>query len=81
MDSTTDSPRQTGIGIDFGTSNSAAAIFDGTRVIMVPLEENQPIMPSATYIDRNFQITTGQSVRVGAMLVPGSAGMTLSGRF
>jgi len=53
--------RPLGVGIDFGTSNSAAAIFDGRRVVMVALEGEQPIMPSATYIDRNFQITTGQS--------------------
>ena len=49
-----------GIGIDFGTSNSAAAVFDGKKIILVPLEGESAIMPSATYIDRNFQITTGQ---------------------
>ena len=60
MGNTTNPSRYPGIGIDFGTSNSAAAIFDGSRITMVPLEGDQPIMPSATYIDRNFQITTGQ---------------------
>lgn len=49
-----------GIGIDFGTSNSAAAIFDGKRVTMVRLEKNSTIMPSATYISRNFVAQTGQ---------------------
>jgi len=61
MGSTTNSFPQPGIGIDFGTSNSVTAIFDGKRIILVPLEADQPIMPSATYIDRKFQITTGQS--------------------
>ena len=49
-----------GIGIDYGTSNSAAAIFDGTKVHLVELERHSVIMPSATYIDKDFQISTGQ---------------------
>jgi len=49
-----------GIGIDYGTSNSAAAIFDGTKVHLVQLERHSVIMPSATYIDKDFQISTGQ---------------------
>lgn len=50
-----------GIGIDYGTSNSVAAIFDGQRVHLVQLEKHSVIMPSATYIDKEFQISTGQS--------------------
>lgn len=49
-----------GIGIDFGTSNSAAAIFDGERVHLLPLETDSAVMPSATYIDREFKMSTGQ---------------------
>jgi len=49
-----------GIGIDFGTSNSAAAVFDGTNITMVGIEEAGPIMPSASYIDRDFITCTGQ---------------------
>ncbi len=49
-----------GIGIDFGTSNTAAAIFDGTQVMMVRLEKNSTIMPSAIYLDREFEAFTGQ---------------------
>lgn len=48
------------IGIDYGTSNSAAALFDGERVHLVKLEANSWVMPSATYIDRDFKICTGQ---------------------
>ena len=50
-----------GIGIDFGTTNSAAAVFDGERVQLVQLERDDPIMPSATYIDRDLQSMTGQA--------------------
>lgn len=49
-----------GIGIDFGTSNSAAAIFDGEKVQLVQLEEDVAIIPSATYIDRGLSSKTGQ---------------------
>lgn len=48
-----------GIGIDFGTSNSAAATFDGDNVRMIPLEEPTGIMPTALHLDRDFQSTTG----------------------
>ena len=50
-----------GIGIDYGTSNSAAAIFDGSEVHLVQLEMRSAIMPSATYVDKDFRISTGQS--------------------
>lgn len=50
-----------GIGIDFGTTNSAAAIYDGRDVLLVPLEGDDPIMPSATYIDRELKTLTGQA--------------------
>jgi hypothetical chaperone protein len=57
---TSDTPFKSGIGIDFGTSNSAAAIFDGEKVRLVQLSELNPIMPSANYIDRDFASTIGQ---------------------
>ncbi|MEM9624557.1 MAG: Hsp70 family protein, partial [Pseudomonadota bacterium] len=50
-----------GIGIDFGTTNSAAAVFDGEQIQLVQLEADAPIMPSATYIDRDLQTLTGQA--------------------
>lgn len=49
------------VGVDYGTSNSAVALYDGERVHFVALEGNQTVMPSATYIDNEFKITTGQS--------------------
>ncbi|MCZ6658976.1 MAG: Hsp70 family protein [Gammaproteobacteria bacterium] len=49
-----------GVGIDFGTTNSAAAVFDGQQVTLVRLDDGQAIMPSATYIDRELQTEVGQ---------------------
>ena len=55
------SSNRLGIGIDYGTSNSAAAIFDGTHVTVINLEPRAKVMPSATYINREYQIVTGQA--------------------
>lgn len=49
-----------GIGVDFGTSNSAAAVFDGERVTFAQLSSADDIMPSALYLDRELQRLTGQ---------------------
>jgi hypothetical chaperone protein len=50
-----------GVGIDFGTTNSVAAIYDGEQVQLVPLEDDDPIMPSATYIDAALKTETGHA--------------------
>ncbi len=50
-----------GVGVDFGTSNSTVAIFDGQRLDVLELEAGTPIMPTATYIDRAFKTRTGQA--------------------
>ena len=63
--------KRVGVGVDFGTSNSVAAVFDGDEVTLVALEDRgtdstgaseheAEIMPSATYIDRALQTLTGQ---------------------
>lgn len=49
-----------GIGFDFGTSNSAVAVFDGRGVTVVSLEDSGLVMPSATYIDKAFRAEVGQ---------------------
>ena len=49
-----------GVGIDFGTTNSTAAVFDGERLEFVGLEDGAAVMPSATYIDRALQACVGQ---------------------
>jgi hypothetical chaperone protein len=48
-----------GIGVDFGTSNSTVAWFDGQRLQYVSLEKNGPIMPTAIHLNRDYQALTG----------------------
>lgn len=48
-----------GVGLDFGTSNSAAAWFDGKTLRYVALEDADPVMPTAIHLDRNYTATTG----------------------
>jgi hypothetical chaperone protein len=49
-----------GIGIDFGTSNSVAALYDGQQVRIVPMGKDSFSLPSATYLDQRFLAITGQ---------------------
>ncbi len=49
-----------GVGVDFGTSNSAVAWFDGQRLRLVSLEKDGTIMPTATHLDRDLVTTTGE---------------------
>ena len=48
-----------GIGIDFGTSNSSAALFDGERVHAVELDAaatvQGDVMPTILYVDRSLR--------------------------
>ncbi len=48
-----------GIGVDFGTSNSTVAWFDGERLRYVNLENTGPIMPTAIHLNRDYQALTG----------------------
>jgi hypothetical chaperone protein len=50
-----------GVGLDFGTSNSAAAWFDGEAVHMVQLEPPYEIMPTATHLSRELKTKTGRA--------------------
>ena len=50
-----------GIGLDFGTSNSAAAWFDGKQLHRVRLEAGSPILPTAIHLDRAFMALTGNA--------------------
>lgn len=50
-----------GVGLDFGTSNSAAAWYDGKKVHMVQLESDAAIMPTATHLDRKLVTLTGEA--------------------
>ena len=48
-----------GVGVDFGTSNSTVAWFDGKQLRYVQLESSGPIMPTAIHLNRNYQALTG----------------------
>ena len=48
-----------GVGVDFGTTNSVAAFYDGDQLRLVDLESHGSVMPSATYIDQELQTKTG----------------------
>ncbi|MBN1873019.1 MAG: Hsp70 family protein [Anaerolineae bacterium] len=50
------------IGIDFGTTNSSVAYFDGdtlTPIQLDPPNENPKVLPSLIYIDRDYQVKLG----------------------
>lgn len=49
-----------GIGVDFGTSNSVAAYYDGERVHIAYLGDGRTSIPSATYLDQRLLAVTGQ---------------------
>jgi len=51
-----------GIGLDFGTTNSTLAVFDGKNMSYVEIDRlaaNPYVMPTALYLDRNFMPTIG----------------------
>jgi len=48
-----------GVGLDFGTSNSTVAWFDGAELRLVRLEESSPILPTALHLSRDYIGTTG----------------------
>lgn len=53
--------KRLGIGLDFGTSNSAVAWCDGTTLHSVQLEPGSPILPTAIHLDRNFAALVGSA--------------------
>jgi molecular chaperone HscC len=51
------------IGIDLGTTNSAAAYFDGTAPRLIPTALGGVLTPSVVGIDLDGKVTVGQSAR------------------
>src|ERR1700716_3885236 len=47
------------VGIDLGTTNSAAAVFDGERVSVVRNAQGATITPSVVRIDKQGRVTVG----------------------
>ena len=48
-----------GVGVDFGTSNSVIATYDGRTTRLIDVEEGNAIFPSALYLDRELHSETG----------------------
>jgi hypothetical chaperone protein len=48
-----------GVGVDFGTSNSTVAWFDGTSLRFVRVEADSAILPTAIHLSRDYVGTTG----------------------
>jgi hypothetical chaperone protein len=51
------------IGLDFGTTNSGAAVFDGRRVHLFPIDRpshDPTVIRSTIYITRDHQVSIGQ---------------------
>ena len=50
-----------GVGVDFGTSNSTVAWFDGHQLRFVEIETNSPILPTAIHLSKEYEGTTGSA--------------------
>jgi hypothetical chaperone protein len=48
-----------GVGVDFGTSNSTVAWFDGRQLRFVTVETMSPILPTAIHLSKEYEGTTG----------------------
>jgi molecular chaperone DnaK len=51
------------LGIDLGTTNSSAAVFDGERVTLVRNAAGGPLTPSVVRIDARGNVTVGERAR------------------
>ena len=55
------SVKHVGMGLDFGTSNSAVAWFDGEQLHRVRLQADGPILPTAIHLDRSYAALVGSA--------------------
>ncbi len=53
-------------GFDLGTTNSAAAVFDGDKVRVVRNREGANLTPSVVRVDRQGRVTVGQKAAAAA---------------
>src|SRR5437762_6866615 len=51
------------VGIDLGTTNSAAAVFDGERVSVVRNAQGGAVTPSVVRMDKQGRVTVGTRAR------------------
>jgi molecular chaperone DnaK len=51
------------VGIDLGTTNSAAAVFDGERVSVIRNAQGASVTPSVVRVDKQGRVTVGTRAR------------------
>ena len=51
------------VGIDLGTTNSAAAVFDGEQVVQIRNAQGATLTPSVVRIDARGKVTVGARAR------------------
>src|SRR3954462_8333536 len=51
------------VGIDLGTTNSAAAVFDGERVSVIRNAQGATVTPSVVRLDKQGRVTVGTRAR------------------
>ena len=51
------------VGIDLGTTNSAAAVFDGERVSVIRNAQGATVTPSVVRVDKQGRVTVGTRAR------------------
>src|SRR5262249_7038180 len=56
-------PKPVYLGIDLGTTNSTAAVFDGEQVVLVRNPQGASLTPSVVRIDARGQVTVGARAR------------------
>lgn len=61
------------LGIDFGTSNTAAAVMAGDRPYLIPVENGQTTLPTSVFFDTHREVTTYGSA-ANAALIDGREG-------
>lgn len=61
------------LGIDFGTSNTAAAVMAGDRPFLIPVEPGETTLPTSVFFDTNRKVTTFGST-ANAALIDGREG-------
>ncbi|SEW41051.1 hypothetical chaperone protein [Cognatiyoonia koreensis] len=61
------------LGIDFGTSNTAAAVMAGNTPYLIPVEPGETTLPTSVFFDTNRKVTTFGST-ANAALIDGREG-------
>jgi len=58
------------IGIDLGTTNSAAAVVEGGEPTVIPSAEGERLVPSVVAVNKNHERLTGRQARNQAVVNP-----------